>query len=87
MLTIVFIGILVFEVETKVNYTMENDPKNSVQDEQFGKIAENLNEVIRIGEETKNRAGLSLRIRLSYNRGFNRGLASMSSNLLNANSN
>jgi len=48
------------------------------------KVIENLNEVLRL-EQEDNDSGLGKRIRLSYNRGFNKGLASMSKELLQEN--
>lgn len=49
------------------------------------KIIENYNCTQKVGEDIKNGKGLCKRINLSYNRGFNRGLASMSSELLQSN--
>ena len=49
------------------------------------KTTENYNSTIKIKEDTNKGTGLCKRIKLSYNRGFNRGLASMSSQLLQSN--
>jgi len=52
---------------------------------EMAKINENLDSVLKIKEETDLEKGLNKRVRLSYNRGFNRGLASISNDLLKTN--
>ena len=51
---------------------------------QKGKIGDSQSQVAKIKEEFSENAGLNKRITFSYKRGFNRGLASMSTNLLNS---
>lgn len=46
-------------------------------------IKQNFDEVLKIEEETKEEKGLVVRLKLSYTRGFNRGLASLSNKILN----
>ncbi|MBI9041969.1 hypothetical protein [Lutibacter sp.] len=46
-------------------------------------IVQNFEEVLKIEEETKDKKGLIVRLKLSYTRGFNRGLASLSNKILN----
>jgi hypothetical protein len=46
-------------------------------------INQNFDEVLKIEEETKEHKGLIVRLKLSYTRGFNRGLASLSNQILN----
>tara|TARA_R110000787_G_scaffold135654_1_gene247965 strand:+ start:14 stop:547 length:534 start_codon:yes stop_codon:yes gene_type:complete len=61
-------------IDTVMQLETEND-----------KITESLNQVLKIKNDTNTDKGLYKRISLSYNRGFNRGLASMSNELLKAN--
>jgi hypothetical protein len=49
------------------------------------KVKENYNSTVKIEEDIKEATGLCKRIKLSYKRGFNRGMASMSSQLLQSN--
>lgn len=48
-------------------------------------LVEKLNEVVNIQDSQDEEQGMNHRIRLSYNRGFNRGLAALSTQLLQTN--
>lgn len=51
---------------------------------QKDKILDSQSQIVKIKEEFLEKEGLNKRITFSYKRGFNRGLASMSTNLLNS---
>ena len=76
---------LLFDLDFHINSRKDAGLIDTVKqlESQKGKIGDSQSQVAKIKEEFLEKVGLNKRIILSYKRGFNKGLASMSTNLLN----